>query len=129
VAACFWDDREMPLLRSFWDAAGEAAPDELASMNVKGMVGLADIDWARRLWLDSGLREVELGEFEVGADYESFEDLWSPFEAGIGNSGTLYTSLDADRRESLRESARRRLGSPNGPFRLSARVRTVRGVR
>ena len=32
--------------------------------------------------------DVVLGEFEVRAG-ESFDDLWAPFEAGVGHSGTL----------------------------------------
>lgn len=128
VAACFWDDDEMPLLRSFWDAAGVAAPVELADVSAQAQVGVADlgvlVDW----WGQAGLREVELGDFTVSASYEDFDDLWAPFRDGVGHSGALYASLDPKQQAHLRDDAWRRLGSPVGEFELSARVRWIRGL-
>lgn len=129
VAACFWDDDEMPLLRSLWDSARAVAPSALAAVSAQAQVGLADIALLREWWSDAGLRDVALGEFEVGAEYESFDDLWAPFEAGVGHSGQLYGSLDTKQQAAVRADAHRRLGSPDGPFRLIARVRTVRGTK
>lgn len=128
VAACFWDDAEMPLLRSLWDAARAVAPDTLADVNEQAQVGLADLEVLREWWTGAGLREVELGEFEVEADYDSFDDLWAPFAAGVGHSGQLYVSLDSERQAAVRADALRRLGSPEGSFRLVAKARTVRGI-
>lgn len=127
VAACFWDDDEMPLLRSLWDAIRAAAPSALAAVRTEAQVGLSDTGLLREWWAGAGLRDVNLGEFEVEADYESFDDLWAPFEAGVGHSGALYASLPLHQKEAVRADAHRRLGSPDGGFRLSARVRTVRG--
>lgn len=129
VAACFWDDDEMPLLRSFWDAAREVAPDEYSRVSAQAQVGVPDLELLREWWQGARLGDVELGEFEAAADYEGFDDLWFAFDAGIGHSGGLYVSLDADRRAEVRARARRRLGSPHGPFTLTAKVRTVRGTR
>lgn len=129
VAACFWDDEEMPLLRSFWDAMRAVAPGALVEVDQRAQVGLADVELLRRWWTDAGLRDVTLGEFEVAAAYESFDDLWFSFEAGVGHSGTLYVSLAPDQRAAVRADAHRRLGSPGGAFRLTARVRAVRGTR
>jgi SAM-dependent methyltransferase len=128
VVACFWDDDDMPLLRSFWDAAASAAPWELARVNAQAQVGVDDLSLLREWWSGAGLRNVELGEFEVTAAYDGFEDLWAPFEAGIGHSGRLYASLAPDQQRAMQDDARERLGSPEGPFRLTARVRTVRGT-
>jgi len=127
VAACFWDDDEMPLLRSLWDAARAVAPSALTAVSAQARVGLAEIELLREWWGDAGLRDVVLGEFKVGADYESFDDLWAPFEAGVGHSGRLFASLPPKQQQGVRADARRRLGSPDGPFRLTAKVRTVRG--
>jgi SAM-dependent methyltransferase len=129
VAACFWDDEEMPLLRSLWDAARAVAPEALADVNEQAQVGLSDIELAREWWREAGLHDVALGEFEVAAAYETFDDLWSPFAAGVGHSGLLYVSLDPERQAAVRADAHRRLGSPDGAFRLVAKVRTVRGTR
>jgi SAM-dependent methyltransferase len=129
VAACFWDDEEMPLLRSYWDACRAVAPAALASVSEQAKVGLADVGVLREWWTGAGLREVTLGEFEVAAEYESFDDLWFSFEAGVGHSGALYVSLDPEQRRAVRADAWRRLGSPEGAFRLVAKARTVRGTR
>lgn len=129
VAACFWDDEEMPLLRSYWDACRAVAPEALASVSEQAQVGLADVGVLRDWWAGAGLRDVALGEFEVAAEYGSFDDLWFSFEAGVGHSGALYVSLDGDEQGAVRADAHRRLGSPDGRFRLSAKVRAVRGTR
>ena len=125
VASCVWDYAgEMTMLRSFWDAALEldpAAPDEARTMRY------ATPDELRTLWEATGLREVATRELLVSADYADFEDLWSPFLAGIGPAGQYVASLDGARRELLRAAYFRRLGSPTGPFTLSARAWFVRG--
>jgi SAM-dependent methyltransferase len=129
VAACFWDNEEMPLLRSLWDAVRAVAPQALVGVNETAQVGLADPRLLRELWADAGLGSGVLGEFEVSADYESFDDLWTPFEAGVGHSGKTYVSLRPDERTAVRAYTHGRLGSPEGPFRLTAKARTVRGVK
>ena len=129
VAACFWDDEAMPLLRSYWDAVAAVAPGELAAVDAQAQVGLADIDLPRRWWEAAGLQQVELGTFEVAAAYESFDDLFYSFEAGVGHSGAVYASLDPTKQVALREETFRRLGFPAGEFQLTATVRTVRGAR
>ena len=45
------------------------------------------------------------------------------------HSGACFTSLDDGAQARLREDARRRLGSPEGPFALTARAWWARGVR
>ena len=116
----------MPLLRSYWDARRAVVPAALASVSEQAQVGLADIAVLREWWTGAGLREVALGQFEVSADYESFDDLWFSFQAGVGHSGALYVSLDPDQQRAVRADAHRRLGSPEGRFRLRATARTVR---
>lgn len=71
---------------------------------------------------------VDAGELVVGADYRDFDDFWWPFTAGAGGSGSYCASLDEATRRALREELRRRLGSPQGPFRLTARAWYVRGA-
>jgi ubiquinone/menaquinone biosynthesis C-methylase UbiE len=68
VAACFWDDDEMPLLRSLWDAVHAVAPHALAATNQKARVGLADVRILRDWWTAAELDDIVLGELGVGAD-------------------------------------------------------------
>ena len=129
VAACVWDSGTMPLLRSFWDAALEVAPERAGALDDGRRVGYGRPAELGELFEDSGLTEVSTGELLVDAAYGSFDELFRPFAAGVGHSGSCFTSLDDDAQARLRESARRRLGSPRGPFTLTARVWWARGVR
>jgi len=130
VAACVWDYAgEMTLLRAFWDAAGEIVP-EAAGEADEGIV----MPWCREgdlagLWRLSGLTGVRFGALAVSATYRSFDDLWAPLPTGVGPSGAFCQSLDEERRQALRGACHRRLGSPEGPFELSARAWAVAGVR
>src|SRR5262245_49815274 len=120
VAACVWDYADgMTMLRVFWDAAIEldpAAPDEAQPMGFCGEGKLGE------LWECCGLRDVESGALLVSADYEDFDDYWSPFPTGVGPSGDYCAALSPDRRQQLEEACFRRLGSPAGPFTLHARA-------
>jgi SAM-dependent methyltransferase len=127
VAAAVWHSDEMPLLRSYWEAAAAIAPEKLEGIDEGAQIGVNDPDVLRELWIDAGLDEVTIGEIDATADYEDFDDLWFAFAAGVGFSGRLYTSLDSSRRDALRADAYERLGSPQGSFRLTARAWTISG--
>jgi hypothetical protein len=81
------------------------------------------------LWRDAGLRDVAGGALVVSARYESFDDAWEPFTAGVAPSGAYTVSLDDDGREALRAEYRRQLGVPDGGFELSARAWYAVGTR
>ena len=126
VTSCVWDYAgEMTMLRAFWDAARELdpdAPDEGRVMRYCTPQELA------ALWEKAGLREVATNPLVVAADYEDFDDYWSPFPTGIAPSGAYCASLDEDARAALREACFRRVGSPMGSFSLAARAWFVRGT-
>jgi SAM-dependent methyltransferase len=131
VAAAVWDyGQEMTLLTTFWqtatalDAKGVEARDERRSMRRFGEEG-----GLRELWLGAGLRDTRDGAIVVSASYQSFEDLWSPFTAGVGPAGAYVASIEPEAQEALREEYRRRLGSPQGPFDLTARAWYAVGTR
>jgi SAM-dependent methyltransferase len=126
VAACVWDYADgMTMLRAFFDAALELdpdAPDEGRTMPFASREALRD------LWQASGLREVTTGQLVVSADYADFDDYWLPFPHGPGPSGAYAASLDEDQLAALGAILFRRLGSPDGPFTLTARAWFVRGL-
>jgi SAM-dependent methyltransferase len=120
VASCVWDYADgMRMLRVFWDAALELDPEAPDEGRVMRWCSPAELE---TLWHDGGLRAVEVDELVVSAGYESFDDYWQPFTAGIGPSGAYCAALSPDRREALREACFRRLGSPGEPFELAARA-------
>jgi hypothetical protein len=109
----------MKMLRAFWDAALELdpqGPDEGRVMH------WCTPDELKELFVGVGLHEVEVDELVVGASYDDFSDLWAPFPSGIGPAGSYCASLNPERQEALREAMFRRLGSPDGPFDLTARA-------
>jgi SAM-dependent methyltransferase len=124
VAACVWDYEQMGMLRTFWDAAlalDRDAPAEHVVMR------FGKPDELEALWLATGLDEVATEFLEVTEEYAGFDDYWEPFTAGVGPGGRYCAGLPADDRAALREACRRRLGNPQGAFRLEARATAVRG--
>ncbi len=126
VTSCVWDYADgMTMLRAFWDAALEldpAAPDEGRTMRY------CTLDELASLWRTAGLRAVETRPLVVEAAYDDFDDYWSPFPEGIAPSGAYCASLGEDGRAALREACFLRLGSPSGPFTLTARAWFVAGT-
>lgn len=129
VAACVWDYAGgMTLLRAFWDAAREVAPERAAAAD-EGVV----MRWCREgelleLWREAGLGDLRSASLAAGARYAGFDDLWAPLPTGVAPSGAFCASLDDERRAALREAYRRRLGVGDGPFELTARAWAVAGT-
>jgi SAM-dependent methyltransferase len=120
IAACVWDfGGGMRMLRMFWDAATEIrsdAPDE-ARTRPFGRDGEIP-----ELFERVGLGDDRAGALEVEAPYEDFDDFWTPFLGQTGPAGAFVAGLDDEQKTRLRERLRERLGSPAGPFTLSARA-------
>jgi SAM-dependent methyltransferase len=129
VASCTWDFANgMTMLHAFWDAAVAVDRPRAVQAGALDRTRLCQPDELRQLWTHVGLLQVEAGELVVGADYLDFDDLWWPFTAGVGGSGSYCASLDEASRRALREEVHRRLGAPEGPFRLTARAWYARGT-
>jgi SAM-dependent methyltransferase len=123
VAACVWDyGGEMQLLGRFWDAAEELDPRGSGDADERSRMPYRRDGELAGLLRDTGLEDVEDGAIVVSAEYESFEDLWEPYTAGVGPAGAYAVSLPLDRREALKALYRERLEAPEGPFSLSARA-------
>jgi SAM-dependent methyltransferase len=123
VAAAVWDYAGgMTLLRSFWDSVGAVDPEGAPSRDEGHTMRYCDESELSGLWESTGLAGVRTGALSVSAGYDSFDDLWEPFEAGVGPSGAYAASLGDAARRALRDEWRRRLGSPAGGFELTARA-------
>jgi SAM-dependent methyltransferase len=125
LAACVWDfTGGMTMIRAYWDAALEAdpdAPDEVVRFG--GRPGeLA------ALWQDSGLRDVTDGSLTVSSQYRDFDELWESVLGGAGPVGAHIASLEASRRDAVRDALHVRVGSPAGPFSMTARAWYAVGV-
>ena len=122
VAAAVWDYAgEMTLLCRFWDAA--VALDPAAAAHDEGLqMRFCTPAELGALWSGAAIAQVEVQPAVVVADYDDFEDLWSPLEAGVGPSGAYVASLPAVHAAALKDELRRRLDPGDGPFRLTARA-------
>ena len=130
VATCVWHfGGGMPLLDAFWGAARRVDPDGARRAGGDDINVWCTREGLDRLWREAGLEEVETAELSASAQYQGLDDAWWSFAAGISPSGVYCRSLDEERRSGLREEFRRRLGSPDGPFHLTARAWAVRGKR
>jgi SAM-dependent methyltransferase len=128
IAACVWDyPGEMTMLRVFWDAASALGAIPPAARDRAGAVRFCRRGELGQLWRSAGLERVEEGELLASARYADFDAFWDPFEAGVAPGDPFCETLDAGARAGLREECFRRLGSPAGPFYLSARAWCVRG--
>jgi SAM-dependent methyltransferase len=121
VAACVWDfEAGMEMLRCFWDAAlivDPNAPDEARTMRFGRQGEISELLAA------AGFAEVEETTLDVSSSYETFDELWAGFLAGIGPAGSFCVSLADDQRARLRRELFNRLGSPAGGFSLSGAAR------
>ena len=72
---------------------------------------------------------MNVATLRPSAKYAGFDDLWRPFLTGVAPSGAFTASLDDAGRAALRQALFRRLGSPTGPFELTARAWAVVGRR
>jgi SAM-dependent methyltransferase len=126
VGSVVWDYKgEMTMLRTFWDAAVALDPEALDEGRT---MRYGTPEELQELWEASGLREVATQPLVVEAAYDSFDDFWRPFLAGVGPAGAYCATLGPDAQQALRDECFKRLGSPAGPFTLSARAWFVRGT-
>jgi len=123
VAACTWDYADgMTMLRTFWDAARDVAPDEAQQADEGANMRYSTLPELTGLWQAVGLDDVHGGELQVSADYDDFDDLWAPLPSGLAPAGAFCAALEPELQEALRVAWARRLGDPKGPFSLSARA-------
>ncbi|MFT3798516.1 class I SAM-dependent methyltransferase [Microbacterium sp.] len=127
AAACMWDLRGgMQMLRVFWQAATDVdphAPDEGDRLRFGRRGEIA------ALLRDAGCASVRESVLRVSSHYDSFDELWAGYLAGIGPAGTYCVSLGDAVRARLRDALFARLGSPSGGFALEATAFAASGVR
>jgi SAM-dependent methyltransferase len=123
VAGNVWDFSDgMEMLRRFWDAAlaiEPAAPDEARTMRFGRQGEIVE------LFESAGLEDATETMLTVSSSYDTFEELWSGFLAGIGPAGAFCVSLSEEKRKAVREHMFAGLGSPTGRLSLVAKARCV----
>jgi SAM-dependent methyltransferase len=125
LAASVWDHAGgRGPLSPFWAGVADGHP---GARNESGLAGAREGDLVERFEAIDGLVDVEPFSLTVRVGFTSFEDWWEPFTFGVGPAGAYVGSLDAVRREEVRDACARRM--PSGPFSLDATAWCARGTR
>jgi len=122
VATCVWDfGGGMTVLRSFWDAA--AAVREDAREHDQALTRpFSTRDELEDLLAAAGLVDVKSGALEAATEYSCFEDLWEPMLIPDGAPGRFLATVSGAERDQIRSRLLLAVGSPDGPFALTARA-------
>jgi SAM-dependent methyltransferase len=124
VTACVWDyGGGISPLGAFWQAARELQPDLEDDESRRAGARAGHLT---ELFVAAGLRDVEETALSVALEHPSFEAWWQPFEGGVAPAGAFVQSLDADRRQALRDRCRELLGP--APFTVTAQAWAARGT-
>ena len=73
----------------------------------------------------AGFESVTERTLRCSSSYESFDELWDGFLAGIGPAGAFCVSLSPDDRAAVKAGMFERLGSPSGSLTLGAIARSA----
>jgi len=123
VAACVWDHGSgRGPLSLFWQAARDLDPEVKDESRRAG----AREGHLAELFVEAGLRGVEVTALEARVYHATFEEWWEPFTLGVGPAGAYTSKLDADHRARLIERCRELL--PPAPFEVTAWAWTARGL-
>jgi Methylase involved in ubiquinone/menaquinone biosynthesis len=123
VVACVWDHAggKGPL-GLFWSTARELDPGVTDESNLAG----TREGHLAELFAAAGLRGVESTTLSADLEMSSFDAWWEPFTRGVGPAGAYVESLDARRRDALRDRCHSRLTAE--PFTIGARAWAARGL-
>jgi SAM-dependent methyltransferase len=130
VAVYVWDYAgQMQFMRAFWDAA-VALDAQARELDEGPRFPVCHPEALARLFTMANLRDVTTRAIEIPTVFRDFDDYWSPFLGGQGSAPSYVTSLDEERRVTLRECLRASLPvAADGSISLIARAWAVRGRR
>jgi SAM-dependent methyltransferase len=128
VAAYVWDYAgRMELMRAFWDAAVALDPSA-ADLDEGPRFPICAPEPLRSLFIEAGLRDVDVRTIDVPTRFRDFDDYWTPFLGGQGPAPGYAMSLSEERRDALRDRIRASLPvSDDGTIELIARAWAVAG--
>jgi len=127
IGAYVWDYAgKMELMRCFWDAAMELAPDA-TKLDEGVRFPLCRPEALRELFVSAGLEAVEVKPIDIPTPFADFDDYWQPFLGGQGPAPAYAMSLNETARMQLRDRIRARLPTAaNGSISLIARAWAAR---
>jgi hypothetical protein len=104
------------------DALSRHLPEQREALHLS--FSLADAARLERLFGEAGFGDVQITLEQREDTVASFDEYWSPIEAGAGQMPTAYRSLPEATRHAVREEVRARLSQfkSNGRFTLPAEM-------
>jgi hypothetical protein len=129
IAAYVWDYAgKMELMRFFWDAAAALDPNA-ASLDEGVRFPLCRPEALTKLFVESGLKDVDVEPLDTTTPFRNFDDYWQPFLGGQGPAPAYAMSLDETARTRLHDRIRERLPiDANGSISLVARAWAIRAT-
>jgi len=129
VAGYVWDlGGEMQVVRRFWDSA-IAVEGAAAQADQAAVFPLCEPEPLRQLFLEFGLREVDVRPISATARFPDFATYWCALMAEDWTGGRVMKSLPDTARQAIRERLYRSLPvQVDGGFDLVARAWAVRGA-
>lgn len=122
-----WDyGGKMEMLRYFWDSA--AALDPQARVLDEGnRFPQCQPDELKKICVEAGLHDIEIGALEAPMPFTDFDDYWSPFLGGQGPAPGYVAGLGIPERKNLETRLRTELPfQKDGSLHLVARAWAVR---
>lgn len=130
VAVYVWDFADgMQLFRYLWDAAAGLDPGS-RELDQGNAFPICRRDRLRDLFVDAGLKAIEVRALEIATPFPDFDNYWQPLLTGHGRAGGYVMSLAEDVRTALRERLWATLPiDPDGSIHLIARAWTAKGTK
>lgn len=116
----------VPLLGLVFEALAPHLPGEQKALRVGFSLG--DPDLLHGLLADAGFRDVRVTRDRREIVFDSFDDYWSPFEAGGGRAGQLYQGLPEHARAAVRQEIRERITRFESDGRLVVPAESLFGI-
>jgi SAM-dependent methyltransferase len=123
VATCMWEVDGVEMMNALNEIRRRFRPGGWSPATE-----YRDEESLRKLFEESGLRDVETTRIEVSVDYETVDELWEP---AINVGGPGGPAVDAFSPEQLAEGRvifEEALGNPAAGYSLKGRAAAVRGI-
>jgi len=129
IALYVWDyGGKMEMLRHFWDSVVTLDPDA-RTLDEGVRFPICQPDALSEVFVEAGLKHVEVEGLEAIMTFSDFDDYWSPFLGGQGPAPGYVAGLDATGRARLEKHLYAALPiREDGSLNLVARVWAVRAT-
>jgi ubiquinone/menaquinone biosynthesis C-methylase UbiE len=130
VAAAVWDGRGgFVAQRMFFDTAAMIDADGAKARAQQFTRPLCRPGELAAAWREAGFKDVTQATVMTRMEFSSFDDFWSPYLGKQAGGAAYVATLDAERRDKLKEALRCAYldGDPDGPRSFAAIAWAVKG--